>query len=51
MCSLEGHRWGELPFRDRRRHLYIFVWVGRHASGVEVNTLMHALDRLQVRAP
>jgi hypothetical protein len=51
MCSLEGHRWGELLSRDRGRRLYIFVWVGREASSLKVASLMHALDRLQVRAP
>lgn len=50
METLDGKRWGELLFREHGRHLYIFVWVGRHAGKARVAVLMRALDRLQVRA-
>jgi len=51
METLDGKRWGELLFRDHERHLYVFVWVGRHAGGPQLTALLHALDGLQVRAP
>lgn len=51
METLDGKRWGELFFRDHGRHLYLFVWVGRHAHRAQVAALLHALDGLQVGAP
>jgi len=48
METFAGNRWGELLFRDRRRHFYIFVWVGRQATSAQTARLLHALDGLQV---
>jgi hypothetical protein len=50
LCSLAGERWGELLFRSGGRNVFIFIWVGRHASRVQVASLMQALDSLRVRA-
>lgn len=49
--SLETHaggRWGEIVFRDRGRHFYVFVWVGRRASATNVRLLLQALDGIRV---
>ena len=50
METFAGKRWGELLFRDRGRHFYIFVWVGRESTATKVASLLHALDGLQVKA-
>ena len=49
METFAGKRWGELFFRDHGRHFYIFVWVGRRATGQRVGLLVRALDGLQVK--
>jgi hypothetical protein len=49
METFTGNRWGELLFRDHGRHFYIFVWVGRRATGRRVGLLVKALDGLQVK--
>lgn len=48
METFAGRRWGELLFRDRGRHFYIFVWVGRQATGAQTTKLLRALDGLRV---
>lgn len=48
METYAGNRWGELLFRERGRHFYIFVWVGRQATGAQTAKLLHALDGLRV---
>lgn len=50
METLSGSRWAELHFRDGRRHLYLFIWIGRHASPTKIAQLLQALDRMQVDA-
>jgi hypothetical protein len=47
MENFVGDRWGEIVFRDRRRDFYLFVWVGRSATG-HVHALLAALDSLHV---
>jgi hypothetical protein len=48
METFTGRRWGELLFRDHRRHFYVFVWIGRRASSSRVATLLRALDRMRI---
>ena len=48
MEALDGNRWGEVVFRDRGRHFYIFIWVGRHATKTQVGLLLRALDGIQI---
>jgi hypothetical protein len=51
METLDGSRWGELLFRERGRHFYIFIWVGRHATSTQVGLLLRALDGIRITTP
>jgi len=50
METLSGSRWAELHFRDGRRHLYLFIWIGRRTSPTKIAQLLHALDRMRIEA-
>ena len=47
MENFDGNRWAEILFRERRRAFYLFVWVGRSATG-RVSEPLTALDSLRV---
>jgi len=50
METLNGNRWGELLFRERGRHFYLFIWVGRGASSAKERLLLHTLDGMTITA-
>lgn len=50
METLGGNRWGELLFRDRGRHFYIFIGVGRRASSAQVVLMLRTLDAMTITA-
>jgi hypothetical protein len=45
-----GSRWGEIPFRDHGRDLYIFLGVGPGASQAKVALVLRTLDGLTITA-
>lgn len=50
METLSGNRWAELYFRAGRRHLYLFVWIGRGASHTDITVLLRTLDAMKIAA-
>ena len=50
METFAGRRWAELLIRLRGRHVYAFVWVGRHASALQVQQLLSILNGMRTRS-
>jgi len=50
METLSGNRWAELHFRVHTRHLYVFIWIGQHASPTKVDALLGSLDAMRIAA-